>query len=315
MYRIKSAQMLPGAGVFERQAVGSMPAISSTAKVLTSTASARQLPAARSCSSPPAQGDLVAVKKALEVYRAFVPPLGKSVPQSAGSITAAAGASPTRLKRSLSSKVPVPVQIAIHVDSEIRDDGRAPVSKLAAAMDVGDLSDATRASGALDSCAGSSTPTNPVPNSPPTLDGRSCSSSVRAFKRHLSAVEAAHVKDVLSRPSGLHELREGTWKEFGWALAANGHAAGKPGYLDYPHALTVLRQLVYLNGLPALDNEATTQFLDARATRKALDCSNVVAAIGPEELHAALLDLLRAAVNFNKGAVLELTSVGREVQR
>mmetsp|Transcript_74836 Transcript_74836/g.148269 ORF Transcript_74836/g.148269 Transcript_74836/m.148269 type:complete len:438 (-) Transcript_74836:2-1315(-) len=312
MYRIKSAQMLPSAGVFERQAVGSVPAPSSTAIVSTCTASARPLPAARSFSSPPARRDSVAVKKALDVYRAFVPPLAKSVPQSAGSISATAGASPTLLQRSLNSKVPVPVQIAIRVDSEPHNNGRAlevsslveaRVSKLA--MDVGDLSDATRAS----------TPTNPpVPNSPSAPDGRSCISSMTAFKRRLSAEEVAQVKDLLSRPSGLYELREGTWKEFGWALAANGHAPGKPGHLDYPHALTALRQLVYLNGLPALDVEATTQFLHARAARVALPSSKVVAAIGADELYEALLDLLRAAVNFSTGDVLEFTSIGSTVQ-
>jgi len=330
MYSIKSAQMLPTAAAAERQTMGSIPAVSSTAKVSTSPATAQPSPAARSSSSPPAQNDSAVVKKALDVYRAFVPPLAEGVSQAAGplpaarSLPAAAGASPVQLTRSLRSQVPVPVQIAIHVSLVPRDEdgsvtefsstSEATVSKLATAMDIGDSSDATRASGALDSCAGSSTPTNAVPNSPPAPDGRCCMSSASAFKRQLSTVEVAHVKDMLSRPSGLHQLHEGTWKEFSWALAGNGHVSGKPGCLDYPRALTVLRQLVYLNGLPALDVEATTQFLNARASRVGSACSSSAAAIGPDELHEALLDLLRAAVNFQTGTVSELTSVGSKCQ-
>jgi len=112
------------------------------------------------------------------------------------------------------------------------------------------------------------------------------------FRRSLTATEIAQVEALLD-PLAFGELQRAAAREFDWALSVSGHVPGAPGRLDYPSALTAMRQVAYLNGLPALDAGAARWFFDAHAARAGSeDGPDLVL----EEFHAALVHLLQATL-------------------
>lgn len=116
------------------------------------------------------------------------------------------------------------------------------------------------------------------------------------FRRILSSVEFAQIKAVLD-PEACQELQNLAANEFDWALSIHGHVVGFPGRVDFASALTALRQLTYLQGLPSLDTEAVRWYFELAAGR---DHANSRSDDGPsltvEEFFAAWMNLLRAAV-------------------
>lgn len=128
----------------------------------------------------------------------------------------------------------------------------------------------------------------------------------RIFRRGLQAGELERIRGLLD-PAFRSELHELTAREFEWALSISGHAPGSPAAIDSASALTALRQLTYLNGLPALDAESVRWFLaTAQAGRRgSSDSPGLGAAKGTldegllvvlEEFQSALLHLLHAAL-------------------
>merc|ERR1719506_2399064 len=84
------------------------------------------------------------------------------------------------------------------------------------------------------------------------------------FSRGLTAAELEEVRALL-RPEARARLQELVKREYNWAMTAaaedgsatptsQGHPAGEAQLLGYSVALVALRQLSYLNGLPALDS-------------------------------------------------------------
>lgn len=118
---------------------------------------------------------------------------------------------------------------------------------------------------------------------------------VQAFRRPLYASELATVDSLLADPRRRGGLWELAAKEFDWALTVNGHVSGKPGRVDFTSALTALRQLAYLNGLPSLNNAAAKRLLESCAGPV---CAGVAcqADISAEEFKAAVGRLLEQAL-------------------
>lgn len=85
------------------------------------------------------------------------------------------------------------------------------------------------------------------------------------FRRPLYASELASIRALLAPP--LHDLRDLAAREFDWAVSVGGALPGLPGHVDFASALTALRQLSYLNGLPAVNSDAARWFFKLAITR------------------------------------------------
>jgi len=82
------------------------------------------------------------------------------------------------------------------------------------------------------------------------------------FRRKLFHGELAQVQSLLE-PLAEGELQKLAAKEFDWVLQSGGRLAGSErDAVDLASALTALRQILYLNGLPAIDTEAAAKLLD-----------------------------------------------------
>jgi len=94
----------------------------------------------------------------------------------------------------------------------------------------------------------------------------------KVFLRKLTQFEIDQVQKLLL-PDAERNLGELAAKEFDWALSSGGGVSGRgdpPGAaacIDLCSALTALRQLAYLNGLPSLDAEAARQCLESPMSR------------------------------------------------
>lgn len=88
----------------------------------------------------------------------------------------------------------------------------------------------------------------------------------RVFRRRLYESELTLVRSLVAPP--MHDLKDLATREFDWALSVGGHVPGRPGHVDFVSALTALRQLAYLNGLPAISSDAATWFFDASIMRE-----------------------------------------------
>merc|ERR1712032_1730392 len=88
----------------------------------------------------------------------------------------------------------------------------------------------------------------------------------RIFRRDLSVPEVLQIEAMLE-PAVSHELWDMAAKEFDWALSVNGHVPGRPGHVDYTSAVTAIRQLTYLHGLPALEANAVRWFFNSEFGR------------------------------------------------
>jgi len=79
------------------------------------------------------------------------------------------------------------------------------------------------------------------------------------FRRKLFSQELAQIQRLLEDEA---DLRTAAAQEFRWAL----HSGGRTGddTIDAAAALSALRQLAYLYGLPALDAEAARQCFGSR---------------------------------------------------
>lgn len=131
----------------------------------------------------------------------------------------------------------------------------------------------------------------------------------RLFSRGLTSVELVEVAALLE-PNACARLRELVQREYTWAMnaaAENGtpnlSASGKAERLGYSGALIALRQLSYLNGLPALDSDTACKLFDihtatARATaaKAGGGSSKVERRISIDEFEAVFIHLLRAAL-------------------
>lgn len=132
----------------------------------------------------------------------------------------------------------------------------------------------------------------------------------RLFSRGLTSAELVEVAALLE-PSARARLRELVQREYTWAMnaaAENGtpslSASGKAERLGYSGALIALRQLSYLNGLPALDKDTACKLFDihtaatARATaaKAGSGSSKADRRISIDEFEAVFIHLLRAAL-------------------
>lgn len=131
----------------------------------------------------------------------------------------------------------------------------------------------------------------------------------RLFSRGLTSVELVEVAALLE-PNARARLRELVQREYTWAMSAaaengtpNLSASGKAERLGYSGALIALRQLSYLNGLPALDSNTACKLFDmhtaaARATaaKAGGGSSKVERRISIDEFEAVFIHLLRAAL-------------------
>jgi len=116
-------------------------------------------------------------------------------------------------------------------------------------------------------------------------------SQLLVFRRPLHDAELSALKALLSPPSR-RELREAAEREFTWALGVGGHLPGQPGRIDFASAMTALRQLVFLNGLPALDGNVSQWFYDACAGRVGrAECAE----ISLEEFQVVVEQMLQSA--------------------
>ena len=118
----------------------------------------------------------------------------------------------------------------------------------------------------------------------------------RIFQRGLHASEVAAVVALLSQRCS-PDLGEQAGREFDWAVSVRGDVPGSPGCVDYASALTALRQLTYLNGLPALDTDAARWFFDSAARRRADEGAPGKPELLQEEFQSAVRQLLQAAVS------------------
>lgn len=116
----------------------------------------------------------------------------------------------------------------------------------------------------------------------------------RVFRRDLYSSEVAVVAALLDAP-GRKELRQQAAREFEWALSVSGHVPGRPGRVDHAAALTALRQLAYLNGLPSLDSGAAGWFFGAHVAGERSPMGGVDD-ITSEEFQAAVEHLMQYAV-------------------
>lgn len=113
----------------------------------------------------------------------------------------------------------------------------------------------------------------------------------KVFLRKLTEFEIDQVQKLLL-PEAELKLGELAAKEFDWALSSGGGVSGRgdpPGAavcIDLCSALTALRQLAYLNGLPSLDAEAARQCLESPLSR-GVDLVTFKAAL-PKLLRSAL---------------------------
>lgn len=126
-----------------------------------------------------------------------------------------------------------------------------------------------------------------------TSAGHSNSSSLiagRAFRRSLSIEERIQV-EVLLQPSSRSKLDQAVRSEFDWVVTTGSRVPGAPGRVDYSGAITALRQLTYLNGLPALDSDVVSELLKFHTT-----CDRLGQDLSYEEFHSAYIHLLKAAV-------------------
>lgn len=112
----------------------------------------------------------------------------------------------------------------------------------------------------------------------------------RVFLRKLTEYETEQVRKMLL-PEAERKLGDLAAKEFDWALSsgggisARGEPPGGPICIDLCSALTALRQLAYLNGLPSLDAEAARQCLECPG--RGVDLVSFKAAL-PKLLRSAL---------------------------
>jgi len=87
------------------------------------------------------------------------------------------------------------------------------------------------------------------------------------FRRKLFPSELSRVQEMLN-PEAELELEQIAAREFQWALQSGGGVTSREGNnssaerIDLSSALTALRQMSYLNGLPALDPEAARRCID-----------------------------------------------------
>lgn len=122
-----------------------------------------------------------------------------------------------------------------------------------------------------------------------------CFPHVAVFRREVTAVELAQIEALLG-PCEQDKLTELARTEFEWALSSGGALPRATRCLDSSSALTVLRQLSYLNGLPALDGDAAKWFLEAHGGGDGREKGTV----NLDELREAYTHLLRMALRLGQ---------------
>lgn len=119
----------------------------------------------------------------------------------------------------------------------------------------------------------------PIPEAVDSKAAPSFSSQRGFFSRGLTTAELDEVRALL-RPEARARLQELVKREFNWAMtaaaedgcaasASEGSSAGEAQLLGYSVALVALRQLSYLNGLPALDSATACSLFDMYAASAA----------------------------------------------
>lgn len=145
----------------------------------------------------------------------------------------------------------------------------------------------------------------------PQLDVQVCEVE-RLFSRGLTPPALLEVRALL-KTDGSSQLPDLVEREYSWAInaaidsgasssssCASAAKVARPKHLGYAGALIALRQLSYLNGLPALDVETTFRVFDMhRATCQGeKNCASGTAerTLSMEMFEAVFMYLLRAAL-------------------
>lgn len=144
----------------------------------------------------------------------------------------------------------------------------------------------------------------------------------RLFSRGLTSTELVEVRALLE-PAGRSRLRELVEREYSWALSSGQQATEGGGsssglsppapegstQLAYPGALIALRQLSYLNGLPALDSDTACGLFDMHSA--GFEAEDGDRCISVEEFEAVFVHLLRAALEGTPRQDSSAASTGR----